>query len=88
MGPLPVQRRSQTRDDATGSTRGRLDLLVEIWRQLGTGLDADALSAVVDLLEAGVSSFYRNSDGHYHRTPANHHKVRMERHGMDFGPGK
>ena len=56
MGPLPVQRRSQTRDDATGSTRGRLDLLVEIWRQLGTGLDADALSAVVDLLEAGVST--------------------------------
>jgi hypothetical protein len=33
-----------------------LDLLVEIWRQLGTGLDADALSAVVDLLEAGVST--------------------------------
>jgi hypothetical protein len=44
MGPLPVQRRSQTRDDATGSTRSRLDLLVEISRQLGTGLDADALT--------------------------------------------
>jgi hypothetical protein len=33
-----------------------LDLLVEISRQLGTGLDADALAAVVDLLEAGVST--------------------------------
>jgi hypothetical protein len=29
---------------------------MEISRQLGTGLDADALAAVVDLLEAGVST--------------------------------
>jgi hypothetical protein len=54
MVPPPVQGRGQTqsRDDATS----RLDLLMEMSRQLGTGLDADALSAIVDLLGQGVST--------------------------------
>jgi hypothetical protein len=51
MAPPPVQRRSQTREDATSS---RMDLLMEISRQLGVCLDTEALAAIMDLLEAGV----------------------------------
>ena len=50
MAPSPVQRRRQTRDDATN----RMDLLMEISRQLGLCLDTEALGAIVDLIEAGV----------------------------------
>jgi Mitotic-spindle organizing gamma-tubulin ring associated len=50
MAPPPVQRSSQTRDDATI----RMDLLMEISRQLGVCLDTEALAAIMDLLEAGV----------------------------------
>ena len=48
--PSFTKSRQQARDEECH----RMDLLMEISRQLETGLDADALAAIVDLLQAGV----------------------------------
>lgn len=50
--PSFTKSRQQARDEESR----RMDLLMEISRQLNTGLDADALAAIVDLLQAGVST--------------------------------